>query len=182
MALSKAVLRSVQAPRMVLPSTAITVLPSTVLIRIHPEHQAGIEAIRVQALKHPADRGLRQQLLPYSPDPVPPSQRGSNRWCAPRSPSGSDTRYRQGQDREADSDLSRVCPWDPSRSGGHGPQTGVMGRWWVDGISAGSPGLGLIRHHSSPPAGPAPPSQRHTNPCQNIPAPPPTDFADPLHR
>ena len=30
---------------------------------VHPEHQASVEVIRVQALKRPADRGLRRQLL-----------------------------------------------------------------------------------------------------------------------
>lgn len=95
---------------------------------VHPEHQASIEAIRVQALKRPADRRPRRQLLLFLQTQfgqvreVQISGMPLDRHQAPT------PRHRQGQDREADSDVSRVCPWDTSCSGGHGPQAGVTGR------------------------------------------------------
>ena len=55
----------VRAPRMVSSSTAITVVPPTVLVRVkNQEAGAGVEARGVQVLQDPADRGLRRQGPP----------------------------------------------------------------------------------------------------------------------
>lgn len=97
-------------------------------MHVHPEHQASVEAIRVQALKRPADRGPRRQLLLFLQTQLG-QVRGVQIVGMPLDRHQAPTpRHRQGQDREADSDVSRVCPWDTSCSGGHGPQAGVTGR------------------------------------------------------
>lgn len=58
-------LEPVRAPRMVLPSTAITVLPPMAPVRVkNQEAGAGVEVARVQVLQDPPDRRLRRQGPP----------------------------------------------------------------------------------------------------------------------
>ena len=117
----------VRAPRMVSSSTAITVVPPTVLVRVkNQEAGAGVEARGVQVLQDPADRGLRRQGPPL-PRAQGPGSAGS------RSPSGCDippAPSRPGTGPRPGGGARPTGPADLPRPPGPPSGAGATGRSW----------------------------------------------------
>ena len=94
-----------RAPRMVLPSTAITLRPAMVSVRMkNQEAGAGVGVARSQVLQDPPDRGLRRKGPPRPPRAQGPRVGGGQvggvlpyRRQAPAS--RQKPRHGQGQDR-----------------------------------------------------------------------------------